>query len=192
MTWRLVFGMRDPDWRADIARVDGARSLLREQSLWAIWVYRFGRRCEGRAPGVRRRLLLRIYSTLFFIVETLTGISIPKECAIGGGLRIWHFGGIFINGRAVIGRNCTLRQGVTIGNRYNGLTAPVIGDDVEIGAGAQILGTVRIGNRCKIGALAVVLEDMPDGATAVGTAARIIAEDAHRNIALDGVHRLRK
>ena len=186
-----MFGTHDPDWRADVARVDGARSLFREQSLWAIWVYRFGRRCERRSSGPRKWLFLRVYSVLFFVVETLTGISIPKECRIGGGLRIWHFGGIFINGRAMVGRNCTLRQGVTIGNRYNDLTAPEIGDDVQIGAGAQILGTIKIGNGCKIGSLAVVLDDMPDGATAVGSAARIIAAGTPHKPASDGVRRLR-
>ncbi|HCE07750.1 MAG TPA: serine acetyltransferase, partial [Oxalobacteraceae bacterium] len=70
--------------------------------------------------------------------------------------------------------NCTLRQGVTIGNRQEGGPVPVLGDEVELGAYAQVLGGIRIGHGCKIGAMAVVLCDVPDGATAVGAPARII------------------
>jgi len=75
----------------------------------------------------------------------------------------------------VIGSNCTLRQGVTIGNRTEGGAVPVIEDDVEFGAYAQVLGGIRLGNGCKIGAMSVVLQDVPPGATAVGIPARVIA-----------------
>ena len=67
-----------------------------------------------------------------------------------------------------------LRQGVTIGNRVADGAVPVIGDDVDFGAYAQVLGGVRIGNGCHIGAMSVVLCDVPDGATAVGVPARVI------------------
>jgi serine O-acetyltransferase len=167
-------GQHDPAWQTDLARVGEKRGLLNEQSLWAIWVYRFGRRVDRRPIGIRKRFLLVTYWFLFHIVETITGISLPKSCVIGKGLRIWHFGGVFIHGLAVVGDNCTLRQGVTIGNRYNDQAAPTLGDNVEVGAYAQILGGVRIGNGCKIGAMTVVITDMPDGSTAVGPQARII------------------
>jgi len=67
-----------------------------------------------------------------------------------------------------------MRQGVTIGNRREGGPVPVIGDNVEFGAYAQVLGGVRVGDNCRIGAMSVVLSDVPDGATAVGAPARII------------------
>jgi serine O-acetyltransferase len=169
-----MFRGNDPAWRADLARVGQPRALLKEQSLWAIWVYRFGRRTDRRRHGFRKSACLFAYWTLFRIVETLTGISLPKSCIIGEGLRIWHFGGVFVNGAAVIGDNCTLRQGVTIGNRHEGGASPVLGDNVELGAYAQILGGVRIGSNCRIGAMAVVLMDVPDGATAVGQPARVV------------------
>jgi serine O-acetyltransferase len=169
-----MFGRSDPAWQADLARVGAPRALLKEQSLWAIWVYRFGRRVDARRAGLRKNLLLRVYWFLFRVVETLTGISLPKSCVIGKGLRIWHFGCVFINPAAVIGENCTLRQGVTIGNRHEGGGSPVLGDSVELGAYAQILGDVRIGSHCRIGAMAVVLTNIPDGATAVGQPARIV------------------
>lgn len=158
---------------ADRARYP-ERAFKREQSLWAIRVYRFGRGNDQRPPGFRRKLNDRIYWLLFRIVETLTGCSFTKATDIGPGLRIHHFGNIFIHSGAVIGANCTLRQGVTIGNREDGGPVPVIEDNVEVGAYAQILGGIRIGQGAKIGAMSVVLKDVPPGATAVGIPARII------------------
>jgi serine O-acetyltransferase len=162
----------DPDWQADLERYP-RRPFFKEQSIWAIWVYRFGRRADRRR-GIPKYLLSRIYWLLFRVVETLTAISFTKSVSIGPGLRIWHFGNIFIHPGVVIGANCTLRQGVTIGNRRDGGPVPTIGDNVEFGAYSQVLGGVRVGNDCRIGALTLVLEDLPDGSTAVGIPARIV------------------
>lgn len=170
-----MFGDPDPDWLADLARVGTRRSILREQSLWAIWVYRYGRRISSRKDGIQKRLLLKWYWLLFSIVETVTGISLPIGSSIGAGLRIWHFGGVFVHPNAVIGRNCTIRHGVTIGNRGSDELAPVLGNSVELGAYAQILGDVRIGDGCRIGALTVVVKNLPSGCVAVGPPARILS-----------------
>lgn len=167
----------DPDWMADLRRCGVRRPFLKEQSIWAIWIYRFGRRIDRRPPGIRKRVLSVVYWMLFRIIETAVGISLPKSACIGPGLRIWHFGGIFVHGDVVMGANCTLRQGVTLGNRAENGPVPAIGNDVEFGAYAQVLGAVRIGNGCRIGAMAVVLEDVPDGATAVGCPARVIQHE---------------
>lgn len=165
---------QDPDWLADLGRYPAPRPFFKEQSIWAVWVYRFGRRVDIKPDGIWKRVLTLVYWLLFRITETALSISIPKSAAIGPGLRIWHFGGIFIHPNTTIGAHCTLRQGVTIGNRVEGGAVPVIGDNVELGAYAQVLGGVRVGNDCKIGAMSVVLCDVPDGATAVGIPARII------------------
>jgi serine O-acetyltransferase len=160
-------------WKEDLARYP-RRPFLKEQSIWAIAIYRFGRWNDCRKRGPARWLCDRLYWFLFRIVETLTGVSFTKGVEIGPGLRVWHFGNIFIHDRARIGARCTLHQGVTIGNRYPGGPAPVVGDDVDLGAYSQVLGGVRVGNGAKIGAMSVVLEDVPDEATAVGVPARII------------------
>lgn len=165
--------MRDENWQADLDRYE-PRALLREQGLWATAVYRFGRRNDLRPDSFARRWRERVYWLLFRVSETLLGISIPKSVDVGPGLRIWHFGGIFIHERVRIGARCTLRQGVTLGNRHAEDDVPVIGDDVEFGAYSQVLGRVRIGNNCRIGAMSLVLTDVPDGATAVGVPARIV------------------
>jgi serine O-acetyltransferase len=165
--------IHDPDFEADLARYP-RRPMMKEQSIWAIRVYRFGRRILKRKPGVAQRLQMKLYWLLFRIVETLTGISIPVGVEIGPGLRIFHFGNIFIHSGTIIGRNCILRQGVTIGNREPDGPTPIIEDNVEFGAYAQVLGGIRVGRGAKIGSMAVVLSDVPAGATAVGVPARVI------------------
>ena len=165
--------MSDSDWRADLQRYP-RRPWLKEQSIYAIAVYRFGRRVDRDRLGWRKRISTPVYWLLFRVVETMTGISLPKSARIGPGLRIWHFGNIFVHPDAVLGANCTLRQGVTIGNRHEGGVVPQLEDEVELGAYAQILGAVRIGRGAKIGAMSVVLKDVPDRAVAVGNPARIL------------------
>lgn len=163
----------DADFEADLSRYP-RRPFLREQSIWAIYVYRYGRRLLTRKKGIRRTIQLKLYWLMFRVIETITGISLPMEARIGPGLRIYHFGNIFVHSQAVIGHNCTLRQGVTIGNVSPDGPTPVIEDGVELGAYAQVLGGVRIGSGAKIGALTVVLCDVPAGATALGIPARIL------------------
>jgi len=169
----MFFAGKDQDWQADKRRYP-TRPWLREQSIWAVAVYRFGRRLESRPAGMVRAVLEKWYWLVFRMAETLTGISLPRTCRIGPGLRIWHFGNIFLHKDVTLGSGCTLRQGVTIGNRIAGGPVPVIGDDVEFGAYAQVLGGVTIGRGAKIGAMSVVLIDVPAGATAVGVPAKII------------------
>ena len=165
--------MRDPDWEADLARYP-KRPWLKEQSVWALAVYRFGRRNDRRPAGLVQRLRDRFYWLAFRITETLTGISIPKSARVGPGLRIYHFGTIVVHAQAEIGANCTLRHGVTIGNRVEEGPVPILEDDVELGAYSQVLGGVRIGRGAKIGAMSLVLCDVPPGAVAVGVPARVI------------------
>jgi serine O-acetyltransferase len=164
---------RDPDFKADLARYP-ARAFLKEQSIWAIYYYRLGRRLVKQRPGVLRNIQLKVYWQIFRIVETMTGISLPPTAKIGPGLRIYHFGNIFIHGDAVLGRNCTLRQGVTVGNTRLDGPVPVIEDDVEFGAYAQVLGHVHVGRGARIGAMSVVLNNVPPLATVVGVPARIV------------------
>lgn len=179
-----LFGHGDSDWQADLKRYP-PRPWLREQSIWAIAVYRFGRRLDQRPRGPLRAVEDKFYWLIYRIVETLTGISLPRGLRIGPGLRIWHFGNIFIHKDVVLGSNCTLRQGVTIGNRVAVGPVPVVEDDVEFGAYAQVLGGVRIGRGARIGAMSVVLCDVPAGATAVGIPARIIAASDSATMVLE-------
>jgi serine O-acetyltransferase len=102
--------------------------------------------------------------------SAVSGAEIPVNTRIGGGLLVPHPNGIVIHPGAVIGPNCLILQQVTIGTRSEG-DPPVLGGHVDVGAGAKILGSLRIGAHAVIGANAVVLRNVPEGATAVGVPA---------------------
>jgi serine O-acetyltransferase len=169
---------KDEDLIADLRRYP-PRPFLKEQSVWAITVYRFGHRTLKMKPSLAKKILLRIYWLMFRSVELLTGISIDAKAVIGPGLRIYHFGNIFIHERAVLGANCTLRQGVTIGCIGEDGPAPTIGDNVEFGAYAQVLGGVNVGDGAKIGAMSLVISNVPANLSAVGVPARIVFRRAN-------------
>ena len=115
------------------------------------------------------------YKLLKPFSEVLTGIELPCEATLGRRFRIDHFGGIVISGDAVFGDDCVIRNGVTVGLRYAGQRgAPTVGNRVDIGAGAKILGPIQIGDDVLIGANAVVLIDVPSGSIAVGVPARVL------------------
>lgn len=98
--------------------------------------------------------------------------SIPYQVEIGPGVSFGHRQGIMMGKRVKIGARCKIRHQVTIaGGKGGGAT---IGDDVQIGAGAKIIGPIRVGNRARIGANAVVVKDVPDDATVVGIPARVV------------------
>lgn len=109
---------------------------------------------------------------IMLCIRILWGSFIPYQTQIGRGVSFGHGMGIVIARPVKIGARCKIRHQVTISNSGNG--AAVIGDDVNIGAGAKIVGHVRIGNRAKIGANAVVVHDVPDDATVVGIPARVV------------------
>lgn len=102
----------------------------------------------------------------------VTGADIPINTKIGGGLLMPHPNGIVIHPGASIGPNCLIFQQVTIGSRGTA-GVPVIGGHVDIGAGAKILGGVRIGHHSRVGANSVVMCDVPDNSVAVGIPACI-------------------
>jgi serine O-acetyltransferase len=109
-----------------------------------------------------------------FFADSAFGIEIPCEAVIGKRFSIEHTGAIVISGDAVFGDDCVIRQGVTVGlKNRNHRGSPRIGNRVDIGAGAKLLGDIAIGDDVAIGANAVVLCDVPDGCIAVGVPAVI-------------------
>jgi serine O-acetyltransferase len=158
--------------REDWKTYDG--DILR-QGLWVMWVYRFGQWRYRVRPALLRKPLSLLYKLMRTGCQMLTGVELPCEARVGKRLRIEHFGGIVVSGDAVIGDDVVLRHGVTIGLKRTGERgAPRIGDRVDIGAGAKILGAITIGDDAIIGANAVVVRDVPAGALAVGIPARIL------------------
>ncbi|HOY71197.1 MAG TPA: serine acetyltransferase [Methylotenera sp.] len=144
------------------------------QGFWVMLVYRFGRWRYGVRPSILRKVLSLIYKVLYKFVQIMTGIELPCEAEVGKNFIIDHFGGVVVSGYAKFGDNCRIRNGVVIGlKNVEDPGAPNIGNNVDIGAGAKVLGKIQIGNNVMIGANAVVLCDVPDNAIAVGVPAKI-------------------
>lgn len=163
------------------------RSLLREDYIahkrdWgrlgfrALAVHRFGNWRMGISNRWFRAPLSVLYRALFRHCRARYGIEIPYSVRLGRRVVIEHHSGIIMNGGVIVGDDVVIRQNTTLGLRsaadLGGL--PIIGNNVDIGVGAVILGGVRVGNGARIGANAVVLQDVPDGCLAVGVPARII------------------
>jgi len=159
---------------------------LARQGLWVMVVYRFGRWRYTISSRLLRLPFSFAYKLLKPFSEILTGIELPCEVKMGKRFRIDHFGGIVISGDAVFGDDCIIRNGVTIGLRSTGQRgSPWIGDRVDIGAGAKVLGPIRIGNDVAIGANAVVITDVPSNSIAVGIPARILPRKSSSQVATD-------
>lgn len=154
------------DWEAN-------RGNFRSQLVLAM--FRLAQLCH-RLPRPLRWLGWPYLALYHLAVSWELGIEIPASARIGPGLRLYHGTGLVIHKNAVMGKGCILRHNVTIGNRHHEDDVPTIGDEVEIGAQAILIGAIRIGNGARIGAGAVVLQDVPEGATAAGNPARIIAK----------------
>ena len=155
-----------PDWTRERKRFwewAPSRSLLAS-------VRAYQRHAASKAPWSVFLKRLCVLRHRFWSV--ITAADIPLNSRIGGGLVMIHPNGIVIHPRAVIGPNCKIFQQVTIGTAVTE-DVPTIGGNVEVGAGARLLGGIVIGDHAHIGANAVVIADVPAGATAVGVPARI-------------------
>jgi serine O-acetyltransferase len=142
------------------------------QGFWVLVVYRFGRWRYRVRPSLLRKFFSLIYKIWFKFTQIVTGIELPCEVEIGSNFIIDHFGGIVISGYAKFGDNCRIRNGVVVGlQRVDDPCAPVIGNNVDIGTGAKVLGPIKIGNNVVIGANAVVIRDVPDNCIAAGVPA---------------------
>jgi serine O-acetyltransferase len=106
-------------------------------------------------------------------------VCIGDPVVIGPGLYIAH-GQVVIDGLTRLGSGTVLFPWITIGLRAGDWNGPAVGDDVTVGTGARIIGPIRVGDRARIGANAVVVSDVPDDATAVGVPARSVERDTRR------------
>jgi serine O-acetyltransferase len=149
---------------------------LTSPGFQALAVHRFGTWRMGIGRKALRAPLSVFYRVLFRSVRNLYGIELPYTARVGRRVIFEHQSGIVVHGNAEIGDDCVIRQGVTIGNRRadRPLEAPHLGKRVSVGAGAKVLGAVEIGDGAQIGANAVVCDDVPAGAVAVGVPARVV------------------
>lgn len=154
---------RDPAARTTLEIV------LSYPGLHALWAHRFNHRL-WHTKGFK--LVARLGSQF---TRSLTGVEIHPGATIGRRVFIDHGMGVVIGETAVVGNDVTMFHGVTLGGRSmtHGKRHPTIGDGVVIGAGAKVLGAIWVGDHSQIGANAVVVKDVPDGAVAVGVPAKV-------------------
>ena len=135
-----------------------------------IKIHRIGHYCHRKGLPVLPRLFR-------FLVFLLYNSDVSSSVKIGKGTLFGHSGiGVVIHQKAVIGAGCIIGQGITIGGRSRHPEVPVIGDQVYIGAGARVLGPIRIGSNVVIAPNAVVIEDVPDNCIVGGIPARVLKE----------------
>ena len=156
--------------------------------IFTILTKMFGGYCGLRQKYAmsNNKILKKIYSIINKGYQHETNSYLPFNNTIEGRINFLHGTyGIFISGEAVIGKNCTIYQQVTIGSNMlidsKGLGSPVIGNDCLIGAGAKIIGKVTIGNNCRIGANTVVTKDLPDNSVIVLSIPKIYQKENLKN-----------
>ncbi len=154
---------RDPAARTD------AEVLLLYPGLHAVIAHRL-------AHSLYKKGYLFAARAVSQAARNATGIEIHPAAQIGKGLFIDHGCAVVIGETTIIGDNCTIYQGATLGGtgKHVGKRHPTIGNNVMIGAGAKVLGPITIGDNSKVAAGAVVLKDIPENSTAVGIPARVV------------------
>ena len=169
---------RDPAARTD------AEVLLLYPGLHAVLAHRL-------ANSLYRKEMFFAARAVSQAARNATGIEIHPAAQIGKGLFIDHGCAVVIGETTIIGENCTIYQGVTLGGTGKdvGKRHPTLGNNVMIGAGAKVLGPINIGDNSKIAAGAVVLKDIPENSTAVGVPARVVrGKTVEKEQSLDQIH----
>jgi serine O-acetyltransferase len=168
--------------RADLFRYSGkvnARSFWRHFLFTPGYKYTVWMRTCGylRVQAWAKWLLYPLVKYILLRCRYKYGIVIPEYTVIGPGLFINRFGGIYVNGDAIVGSNVNFTHGIMLGQQNRGalMGSPILGDRVFIAAGAKIIGHVTIGNGAVIGANAVVTRDVPENAVVGGIPAKIIS-----------------
>ena len=154
--------------------------LLTTQGLWALIVYRISNSIyRSKLPRLIKKVLL-VFAILWQKwIEIITGISLPYSATIGNKFYIGHFGNIIINASAVIGDNCNISQGVTIGvsGKSENRGVPVIGSNVYIGANSVISGKIIVGDNVVVGANTFVNRNIESNCTVLGVPAQKISDN---------------
>ena len=166
--FRIIFD-RDPaarNWLEVLVCYPGLQSLFFHR--FAHWLYQIG------IPFLPR--------FISHISRFITGIEIHPGAQIGQGVFIDHGMGVVIGETAIVGDNCLIYQGVTLGGtgKEVGKRHPTLGENVVVGGGAKVLGNIQIGNNVRIGAGSVVLRDVPSSCTVVGVPGRVVYRSGAR------------
>lgn len=153
----------------DPARPTTLQVVLAYPGVHAIWGHRISHRLWNRGARVAARVLAEF-------TRILTGVEIHPGAILGSGLFIDHATGVVIGETAEVGDDVTIYHGVTLGGTGAdiGKRHPTIGDRVIIGAGAKVLGAIKVGDDSRIGANAVVVKEVPTSSVVVGVPGQVI------------------
>lgn len=143
------------------------------KSQFVLVLFRFCQVLMANRESPRKRSL-PVIVLYRLMTECILGIELRPKTRVGPGVSIFHGFGLVVNDQCVLGRDVTLRNGVTIGHKRKGGGCPQIGDGVDIGAGAIVIGEILVGDGARVGAGSVVIESVPAGAVVAGNPARII------------------
>ena len=148
------------------------------QGFWASFQYRIAHSIFKLRVPVIRQILIIICLLWQKVIEITTGISIPASAKIGHSFYIGHFGGIIINANVVIGENCNISQGVTIGvsGRGEKRGVPILGDNVYIGANAVLAGKIILGNNVVVSGSSLLVDDAESNGVYCGVPAIKISD----------------
>lgn len=138
--------------------------------MWPVVIFRLSSLCAKYHLGVVGKVFAILNQILF-------SCDIARNAKIAGGLYLPHPSGVVVGEHAIVGKNCILHQGVTLGDRgecHEG-SDPVLGDFIEVGTGAKVLGVVHLGDYVRVGANSVVLKDVEAYGVVAGVPAKLIA-----------------
>ncbi|OBJ51632.1 serine O-acetyltransferase [Mycobacterium sp. 1423905.2] len=157
----------------DPARPGTLEVILAYPGVHAVWGHRISHWLWGRDARVGARVVAEI-------TRIFTGVDIHPGAEIGGGLFIDHATGVVIGETAEVGEDVTIFHGVTLGGTGadTGKRHPTVGDRVVIGAGAKVLGPIKIGDGSRVGANSVVVKEVPASAVVVGVPGQVVSRPA--------------
>ena len=159
------------------------KTRLRFETFSVLYWFRTMQYYDSKS-GILNRLLCLNANIKSLYKRRQTGIQIPISVTLGSGLLFCHYSCIVFAYGVVVGKNCSIHQGVTIGRVFAGKKAgvPTIGDNVIIFPGAKVVGNIKVGNNVVIGANATVINDVPDNCVVAGTPAKIVSTDSRKAI----------
>jgi serine O-acetyltransferase len=143
----------------------------------AVAVHRIGVWARGQVWPVRKGVGLLYTAVATLLIRGVYGVELPRTTVVGRRVCIGHHQGVVIGTSVVIGDDCLIRQGLTLGQTADAdgpMGQPVVGNGVHFGAGATVIGSVRIGDGARIGPGAIVTTNIPPGATAFAAPARVM------------------
>ena len=156
-----------------LVRADLAANRGNPKGRVVVVLFRVASAARARGGRLVAAPVLVLYR---LVADWVLGVELPPSVQAGPGLAVWHGTGLVVHANTRLGAQVTLRHNTTLGAKGDAIDAPapVLGDRVDVGAGAIVLGELTVGDDAVIGAGAVVVDDVPAGATVVGNPARVL------------------